>query len=73
LNVRHPLTGDPGADARSYKKVDDCTTELTNKKRGVAKGLTPTVCRNRMPFPDFGREGACRWPGLGTGAFRNAH
>ncbi|MBZ5550578.1 MAG: hypothetical protein LAO22_21910 [Acidobacteriia bacterium] len=30
----YPLTGDPGADTRSYKKVDDRTTELTNKKAG---------------------------------------
>jgi hypothetical protein len=28
----YPLTGDPDADTRSYKKVDDRTTELTNKK-----------------------------------------
>ena len=30
----YSLTGDPGADTRSYKKVDDSTTELTNKKGG---------------------------------------
>ncbi len=30
----YPLTGDPNADTRSYKKVDDRTTELTNKKAG---------------------------------------
>ena len=30
----YPLTGDPSADTRSYKKVDDSTTELTNKKDG---------------------------------------
>jgi hypothetical protein len=30
----YPLTGDATADARSYKKVDDHTTELTNKKDG---------------------------------------
>jgi|SRR5271165_2218947 len=36
----YPLTGDPTADMRSYKKVDDRTTELTNKKDGkvVATG-----------------------------------
>jgi hypothetical protein len=36
----HPLTGDPNADTRSYKKIDDHTTELTNKKAGkvVATG-----------------------------------
>ena len=28
----YPLTGDSSADARSYKKIDDRTTELTNKK-----------------------------------------
>ncbi len=30
----YPLTGDPTADTRSYKKVNDNTTELTNKKAG---------------------------------------
>jgi hypothetical protein len=30
----YPLVGDPNADTRSYKKVDDRTTELTNKKDG---------------------------------------
>ncbi|MGA2355158.1 MAG: hypothetical protein ABSG02_11720 [Terriglobales bacterium] len=30
----YPLTGDPSADTRSYKKIDDRTTELTNKKAG---------------------------------------
>jgi hypothetical protein len=36
----YPLTGDPTADTRSYKKIDDHTTELTNKKAGkvVATG-----------------------------------
>jgi hypothetical protein len=36
----YPLTGDPTADSRSYKKVDDRTTELTNRKDGkvVATG-----------------------------------
>ena len=28
----YPLTGDSDADTRSYKKIDDRTTELTNKK-----------------------------------------
>ncbi len=32
----YPLTGDSTADARSYKKIDDRTTELTNKKAGKA-------------------------------------
>ncbi len=30
----YPLIGDPSADMRSYKKVDDRTIELTNKKDG---------------------------------------
>jgi hypothetical protein len=30
----YPLTGDPMSDSRSYKKIDDRTTELTNKKDG---------------------------------------
>jgi hypothetical protein len=30
----YPLVGDPEADTRSYAKVDDRTTELTNKKAG---------------------------------------
>jgi hypothetical protein len=36
----YPLTGDPSADMRSYRKIDDHTTELTNKKDGkvVAAG-----------------------------------
>src|SRR5271167_946699 len=36
----YPLTGDPAANTRSYTKVDDHTTELTNKKDGkiVAAG-----------------------------------
>lgn len=36
----YPLVGDPQANSRSYKKVDDHTTDLTNKKDGkvVATG-----------------------------------
>ncbi len=36
----YPLTGDPNADTRSYKKINGNTTELTNKKgdKVVAKG-----------------------------------
>ena len=36
----YPLVGDPNADTRSYTKIDDRTTELTNKKDGkvTAKG-----------------------------------
>jgi hypothetical protein len=30
----YPLTGDPTADARVYKRVDDHTLALTNKKGG---------------------------------------
>jgi hypothetical protein len=30
----YPLTGDPQSNMRSYKKIDDRTTELTNKKDG---------------------------------------
>ena len=30
----YPVTGDPNSDARSYKKVDDHTMELTVKKGG---------------------------------------
>jgi hypothetical protein len=30
----YPLMGDPMADTRSYNKVDDRTTQLTNKKDG---------------------------------------
>jgi hypothetical protein len=30
----YPLIGDPNAETRSYKKIDDRTTELTNKKGG---------------------------------------
>ena len=32
----YPLTGDPAADSRSYKKIDARTMELTNKKGGKA-------------------------------------
>lgn len=30
----YPLTGDPSADSRSYKKINERTLELTNKKDG---------------------------------------
>jgi hypothetical protein len=30
----YPLTGDPSADSRSYKKVNDRTLQLDNKKDG---------------------------------------
>jgi hypothetical protein len=32
----YPVTGDMAADTRSYKKIDDHTLELTNKKDGKA-------------------------------------
>ncbi len=32
----YPLTGDPSADMRSYKEVNDHTLQLTNKKGGKA-------------------------------------
>ncbi len=52
----HPVTGDPTSDARSYKKVDDRTLDLTVKKDGKvtvsgriavsADGKTRTVTTN---------------------------
>jgi hypothetical protein len=52
----YPLTGDPTADTRSYKKINDNTAELTNKKDGKvvlagrivvsADGKTRTVTAN---------------------------
>ncbi len=30
----YPIVGDPAATTRSYKKIDDRTTEFTNKKNG---------------------------------------
>jgi hypothetical protein len=52
----YPLAGDPNADMRSYNKIDDRTTELTNKKGGKvtasgrivisADGKTRTVTVN---------------------------
>ena len=32
----YPVTGDPGRDAVSVKKIDDFTLEITNKKAGKA-------------------------------------
>ncbi len=32
----YPVTGDPTSDTRSYKKIDDHTLVLTNKKDGKA-------------------------------------
>ena len=52
----YPLTGDPASDMRSYKRVDDHTLALTNKKGGKstltgsivvsADGKTRTVTIN---------------------------
>jgi hypothetical protein len=52
----YPLTGDPSADTRSYKKVNDHTLEFANKKGGKvtlggkvvisADGKTRTVTVN---------------------------
>jgi hypothetical protein len=39
----YPLTGDPYADTRSYKKIDDRTTELTNKKAGKVTSTAKIV------------------------------
>jgi len=54
----YPITGDPTADMRSYKQVDDRTLELTNKKDGKvvvtgkvvvsADGKTRTVTTSGM-------------------------
>lgn len=54
----YPITGDPTADTRSYKQVDDRTLELTNKKDGKvvvtgkvvvsADGKTRTVTTSGM-------------------------
>jgi hypothetical protein len=30
----YPVTGDPGSDTRSYKRIDDRTLEFTNRKGG---------------------------------------
>jgi hypothetical protein len=48
----YPLTGDPDADSRSYKKIDDRTTELTNKKDGKA------VARGRIVISADGKSRA---------------
>ena len=49
----HPVTGNPGEDTRSYRKIDDSTLEFTSKKDGkvttngkvvvAADGKTRTV------------------------------
>lgn len=54
----YPVTGDPGSDMRSYKKINDHTLELTDKKDGKptivgrivvsANGKTRTVTIRAM-------------------------
>ena len=39
----YPVTGDMNADTRSYKKIDDRTLELTNKKDGKATVMGKVV------------------------------
>ena len=41
----YPLTGDPTADTRSYKKINDSTAELTNKKDGKPCSPAELLCR----------------------------
>lgn len=43
----YPLTGDPTADSRSYKKINDKTLELTNKMGGK-----PVVTGRIVVSPD---------------------
>jgi hypothetical protein len=43
----YPLKGDPTADTRSYKMVDERTTDLTNKKAGK-----PTATGQIVISPD---------------------
>ena len=47
----YPLTGDPSADTQSYKKIDDHTAVLTNKKGGkvIATGSNRGVSRRQKP------------------------
>jgi len=39
----YPVTGDPNADTRSYRKVDDRTLEVTIKKGGKVTVASRTV------------------------------
>jgi hypothetical protein len=39
----YPVTGDPGRDAVSVKKVDDYTLEITNKKAGKTLSVLRAV------------------------------
>lgn len=39
----YPLTGDPLSDTRSYKTIDDRTTDLTSKKGGKVTGTGKVV------------------------------
>ena len=47
----YPLTGDPTADSRSYKKIDARTMELTNKKGGKACRHRKDHCFGRRQVP----------------------
>jgi hypothetical protein len=46
----YPLTGDPTADTRSYKKIDARTLELSNKKGGK------TVVSGKIVVSDDGKS-----------------
>ena len=39
----YPVKGDPGRDAVSVRKIDDCTLEITNKKAGKVTGTLLAV------------------------------
>ncbi len=39
----YPVTGDPNADTRAYRKVDDRTLEVTIKKKGKVTVTSRTV------------------------------
>jgi hypothetical protein len=39
----YPVTGDPNADTRSYRKIDDRTLEMTAKKNGKVIATARTV------------------------------
>jgi hypothetical protein len=41
----YPVTGDPNTDARSYKKIDDRTLELTVRKMARLAPLVEFWCR----------------------------
>jgi hypothetical protein len=39
----YPITGDPNADTRSYRKIDDRTLEVTGKKNGKVTATARTT------------------------------